>query len=188
MVDLYTKLIVDVNKAIDPIENGATVVAKAAHAAEAENAENVRNSGNATHADSANSAEVATFSSAVANMDLPLAGTSTVKNNGIGSECFLEDGVYLVVYQCDYTSAVYQYKHNPSGVLAVKAGLPTLCRLAQRLNNTSGASVRYDPRTGLSVFRCCKEISGGGLYENFSDNSSGTLYFYKIGTLEQEES
>ena len=187
MADKYTELITKVNKAINPIENGEIIVAKVAHAVEAERAENAINSGSATHADSANSAGSASFATAVVNMNLTLAISDTVTKS-VATECFLEEGVYLVVYQCDYTSSVYKYIHNPCGVLVVKTDVPSLCRIAQGNNYTSGASLRYNPADGRILLLYRKELSGGGHYESFPDEHIGTLYFYKIGTLEQEES
>ena len=163
MADLYTNLITRVNKAIDPVEHGGVTIKEAEKATTADSA------GKATTAKQANTASV------VKTAESPLLVSAKI-TNGDSDGCVIGEGVYLVVYQGEYAGRTHQL----CGVLVVKAGVSSSCRIAQRNNAKRGGTLQYNPESSYLWL----SYSGGSSEVNTTD-SSGTAHFFKFGTLQE---
>lgn len=181
MADLYAELITDINKTIDPLENGELTVAKAKYATSADTADNAGNCESANTADRANSVNNATFASVVPDMGIPLFGSCRIDSGQNSSYTLAEDGVYLVVYDCKYVST-YTYNRTLCGVMVVNGSATVDCPLSHRNNTMFGATLRYRPEDAFPIEIITLGTYGGTVREK----SNGTLYFYKIGTLEEK--
>ena len=181
MTDLYTELITSINEAIDPIENGKIVVAKAKQVESTDKADNAGNCESANTADRANNVNSATFANAVPNMEIPLVGSCTISSGRNSNYTLNDDGVYLVVYDCKYVGT-YTYNRTLCGVMVVNGNKTADCPLSHENNSIFGSTLRYRPEYAYPL-----EIIFWGEYGGtVREKSNGTLYFYKIGTLQEE--
>ena len=178
MADLYAELITNINKTIDPLENGEIAVAKAKQAASADTADKAGNCEIANIAETVGKANIASFSNVVPDMGFPLY-TSCQVSSGKTNDCSLEDGVYLVVYDCKFNTSYQRYL---CGVMVVKGSNGSDCRICEVDNNFHGMVIQYRPNNTYQI-----EVCYWGDYGiTRCSSANGTIYFYKIGTLQEE--
>ena len=178
MADLYAELITNINKTIDPLENGEISVAKSKQATNADTADHAGNCESATLSGTANNVNSASFGNVVADMGIPLV-TSCKIINGEGDSCSLSEGVYLAIYVGTYSG---MYQRTLCGLLVVMEGKISHCRIAPRYNRLHGATLQYNHKSSFMWL----SYSSGGDSELDSTNTDGNVYFYKIGTLEEK--
>ena len=177
MADLYAELIANINSTVDGVENGNIKVATARNANTAVYANIAGNAESATYADwtdNAPSADHAIWAKSI-NELLSFETTCTI-TKGAGS-CKLAEGVYMAVFQDSHENSTSSYYHDISGVLVVN---PTKAiSWTPTCNCSAGrAAIKYDYAEG-KVMLCMEN----GLV--FSSRS-GTLNFYKLGTLQEK--
>lgn len=178
MINLYTQLITNINRSVDPIEKGDEPIGKARHAKTVNNATNATTADVASKADLASKADNTTSADRVDAINEPPTITVSLPKGGsiATATCgALEAGVYIAEFRCDVGAAEFY-----AGVLVVKPGKKSWCRITS-VSGWDYSALSYDGNGTLSITEDEGFPASGSTYE-----LSRTIYLYKIGTLEQE--
>ena len=189
MTDLYAHTITQINESIKNFESGETPAARAKDATSTDTVDNVGNCESADNAGNANAVKRATLTDTAKSVHFPLAKQVNI-NYGCSADDLnfkLDDGIYLAVF----AEGAVTTSGTLCGLMVVNGNTKgSYCNIAGYDFDTGGAWIVYDP-----------SLTSGGTYQfpiviyyqltEDSDDiayfSRGTLYFYKIGTLREED-
>lgn len=176
--DAVGQLIEEVNEAVDGIENGSVMAAKAKIAESANHATTAGSAQSATYATSAESANTATRANDAIYVLGTGHGSATIDTEGKATKGSVSAGTYLVVLAKPYYDSTYGGVTNEyaSGILYIGQSLSS-CRtsLGEYIINC-----RYNPDKTNELL-----ITVSGTWDNQLPGLSATLKFYKIksGTI-----
>lgn len=183
MTDLYALTITQINESIKNFESGETPAARAKDATSADTADNVGNCESADTAGSVDTLKRAILTDTAKNASFQLAKQVNI-DYGCSSDdpnFKLDDGIYLAVFK--YATGTM------CGLMVVKGDAKgAYCNIAG-CDFDGGAWITYNPSRNSGTYFNYPIV----IYYRYSVDLTtetiayGTLYFYKIGTLREEE-
>ena len=174
LVDRYTELISEVGETIDALKTGNITAAKATLAETANRANTAKNAENASHAISAGNAENANFAVKAGEVNMALIDTCTVSKGASTSTLVELNTPYFVVCKLKHGSTTEVF----SGMMTLTGEYANYYHILSLDDDISLKIIYGTSGSGVSI---------RDSVDNIDTDYSGTVYFYKFGSLVESE-